>query len=145
MLITNNTHHKPWSPPILSGKQKCCHGNLWVLFPSRSVSVSHQIKAVINKMGLLVPSSLFSPSPFTLPLQHLLVSKCLQLCQFLSLFSFSPSGYHCGFLSAFPPAWIENFFLLLPFFLFAALSLFCWLSRAPGKWCMVDSQPLSNH
>lgn len=75
-----------------------------VVFPSTAVSVTHQIKAVINKMGLLLPSSLFSPSPFTQSLQHMLVSQCLHLCQLLSLFSFSPSGYHRCSLSAFPPA-----------------------------------------
>lgn len=41
----------PQSPPILCGKQKCSGGNSWVLFPSKAVSVSHQIKAVINKNG----------------------------------------------------------------------------------------------
>lgn len=118
--------------------------NSFVLFPSTSVSVSHQIKAVINKMGPLVP---FRPIPtFSLIYTAVATHACLLVSARFSLYS-HVSGYHCGSLSilpAFQPAWIENFFHLLLFsvlLLSLAASLELQVNDAwqtHGRWAIIS-------
>lgn len=90
----------PLSPPILGGEQECRDGNSWTLFPLRSVIVSHQIKAVINKMVLPAPRGLLSPLSLSLAAQ-------MRACTFVRF----PSSSHSPPLHFFSPLWFPFSFL----------------------------------
>lgn len=111
-VIAYAANHMNMSASRLKFSLCVVSANAVAMFPSRSVSVTHQIKAVINKMGLLLTSSLFLPSPFTQPLQLMLFFPCLHLHQRLSLFSTTMPAYRCrsplssgmnGAFLSFPP------------------------------------------
>lgn len=117
MLLPNKTYFEPTqlsfyhyasplSPPILGGEQECRDGNSWALFPLRSVIVSHQIKAVINKMDLPVPRGLLSPPSLSLAAQ-------MRACTFVR---FPSSSSHS------PPLHFFFFPLWFPFSLLTCLN-----------------------